>query len=416
MKKQKPRVLYINHNFNGVSGASIMAINTNNLFISHDYETAVFTSKGMHYDNDYKYAKYFPEYKPTRPIEKLLYYYNIQAQKKLELMLDDFKPDIIHMHNIYMPHMTYSIIKPCYKRKLPIIMTVHDPHIICPVKKLLKGNNEICYNVLCKGYNKLGCYFNRCENGLMYRSFVTAFAAFINKLTGYEKQIAKFISPSQALKDIIVKNNKDIPPEKVIVINNYIASSELSSIKPNYDNKGYFLYIGRLVPEKGVHFLLQAAKDLPKNIEFHIVGDGPEEDKLKDYVKENCLENVKFLGRKNREEIKEEYQNCIASILPCNWLEIFGLTNIEAFANGKPVIAANIGGIPEIVEHNTNGMLFEPTNVEQLKDCILRYWNNPDLVVEHGKNGREKVLKYYTEENYYEKLSTLYDEVLTNAK
>ena len=89
---------------------------------------------------------------------------------------------------------------------------------------------------------------------------------------------------------------------------------------------------------------------------------------------------------------------------------------MESFINGKPVIASNIGGIPEQVEHNKTGLLFEPANVEQLKRCILMYWNNPDLVIEHGKNAYEKAHALYTEERYYNDLMNVYQEVLDNAK
>ena len=85
---------------------------------------------------------------------------------------------------------------------------------------------------------------------------------------------------------------------------------------------------------------------------------------------------------------------------------------MESLVNGKPVIAANIGGIPEQIEHNQNGLLFEPGNVEQLKECILRYWNNPELVVEHGKNGYQKAITRYSEERYYNELITLYNSII----
>ena len=90
------------------------------------------------------------------------------------------------------------------------------------------------------------------------------------------------------------------------------------------------------------------------------------------------------------------------------------MTNIESFINGKPVIASNIGGIPEIIEHNVNGLLFEPANIEQLKECIIKYYNNPKLVIEHGKNAYQKAITEYTEEKYYNKLIDVYNNVLEN--
>ena len=129
-------------------------------------------------------------------------------------------------------------------------------------------------------------------------------------------------------------------------------------------------------------------------------------------AKENNLDNVEFVGFKNREEIKEYYQNCIATILSCNWFENFPTTNMESFINGKPVIASNIGGIPEQLEHNKTGLLFEPANVEHLKECILTYWNNHELVKKHGLNGYEKAKNQYTEKRYYKELMQVYETIL----
>ena len=155
---------------------------------------------------------------------------------------------------------------------------------------------------------------------------------------------------------------------------------------------------------------------LPRDIELHIVGEGGVKDELMPYIKVNNLENVKFVGFKSGEELNEEYNNCIALIVPSTAYEAFGLINIEAFINGKPVIASNVGGIPEVVEHNKTGLLFDCKNVEQLKECILKYKDNPDLVVEHGKNAYKKVIENYTEDICYEKLMKVYNEVLNEYK
>ena len=79
-------------------------------------------------------------------------------------------------------------------------------------------------------------------------------------------------------------------------------------------------------------------------------------------------------------------------------------------------MASNIGGIPEIVEHNVNGLLFEPTNVVQLKECILTYWNNPQLAIEHGRNGYQKAITQYTEEKHYNELMKVYEETINESR
>ncbi len=414
----KKRILYINGSFTNDSGCAVIAKNTYELLKNNDvFEAEYFGTKGL-YNKQPRFAEYFPEHFNT-PLKYILnqwrYYYNWTARNNIIKVLDEYKPNIAHVHSLRISSLTYSVLEPIIKRNIPIVMTLHDCFLVCPMMTLIKGDGTSCNEVLCRGKNKFHCIKNNCGNNTEL-SFRYAMMSFVNKMTGFDKYIAKFITPSEALKDLIIKYDNDITPNKITTINNYLSNKEFGNIQPNYENKNYFLYVGRLSKEKGIHYLLGAMKDLPKDIEIHIVGTGKEEENLKQYAKENNLDNVKFLGFKNREEIKEEYQNCIATILPCNWFENFPTTNMESFINGKPVIASNIGGIPEQVEHNKTGLLFEPANIEQLKECIMKYWNNPNLVVEHGKNAYEKAKTQYTEERYYNELMQVYNEVLNNAK
>lgn len=407
------KILYINGSFDNSSGCAVIAKNTYEIFKNRNFEVAYFTTKGATCERGYKYEKYFPEHFNTITkyiLNQWRYYYNRTAKSNIEKLLKDFAPDIVHVHSLRQSSMTYSVLAPIIKKRIPIVMTLHDTFLICPTMKLIKGNGNFC-NADCKGLNKLYCILNNCGD-TKELSFRWATMSYVNKITGFDKHIKKFITPSNALRDLMIKYNDDINENNIVTINNFLSNDEIKDIQPNYNNKGYFLYIGRLSKEKGVNYLLQAVKELPKEIELHIVGKGPEEENLKKYAGANNLDNVKFLGFKNRKKIKEEYQNCIATILPCNWFEIFGMTNIESFINGKPVIASNIGGIPEIVENNVNGLLFEPANVEQLKKSILSYWNNPELVVKHGKNAYEIAKEKFTEKNYYNNIKDIYVNIL----
>ncbi len=406
------KILYANGLFTNDSGCGIIANNTYEIFKQRGFDVEYFTTKEYCNNQNYKFYKYFPNTMST--LSKYLinigvYYYNWKSQKGIERVLAEFSPDIFHVHSLRFASMSYSVLKPIIDRKIPIIMTLHDAYLVCPMMTLIDGNGKDC--IKCKGWNKFHCFFNKCAPKGYEQSFRVALQSFVNYMTGYDKHIMKFISPSEALRNLILESNIGIKPDRIIIINNFLVKQELNTI-PNYNNQGYFLYIGRLDKEKGVHYLLEAMKDLPKDIKLHIVGTGKEEQSLKEYAKEHNLDNVEFLGFKNREEIKKEYQNCISTILPCNWFEIFGMTNVESFINGKPVIASNIGGIPEIVEHNVSGLLFEPGNVEQLKECILKYRNNPQLVVEHGKNGYQKAVTQYTEDRYYKELMKVYEDVI----
>lgn len=412
------KILVINFSFLKDSACGTIAYETYDILRRNSHDVAVYTTKGCSGIKNYKYEDLMPEpyNTPLKYIKNMFgYYYNFKSAKNLEYILDDFQPDIIHLHGIRSSSLTYAIFRPIIKRNIPVVMTLHGPSFVCPTATTLKGKKMYCTNIDCsKGLKHLNCILNNCGQNLE-ESIRRALSLWICEKTGYNNYISRFITPSEALRNFYLALNIGFKPDDIVTINNFLPDDEFTII-PNYSNKGYFLYSGRIIQEKGIKYLLEAIKDLPHDIEIHIVGKGDEENKLKQYVKNNKLDNVKFLGFKTREELKDEYQNCIALIVPSNWFEAFGMVNIEAFINGKPVIASNIGGIPEIVENNINGLLFEPGNVEQLKKCILKYWNNPELVVEHGKNAYQKAINKYSESTYYQNLIKLYEEVLNERK
>ncbi len=406
------KVLLINNCFCSLGGAEVIAYHTYKILRQHGYDAYFWaTDKQPYFENDYPYTNYFTKYNGgflnyiKNPIK---YYYNIQAKNDLKKFLKEVKPDIIHLHNIF--GMSYSILECC--KDIPTVMTIHDAGFVCPGLKLLKNNKTLCNEMLCKKFKYFNCVKNKCFNNSLEASIRHSVLLSVNhKKTKY---IDKYITPSNSLKELILKAEVGLTKENIHVIPNCLTDKEIS-VTPNYKNKGYFLYVGRLTEEKGVQYILDALKQLPKDINLHIAGSGEFETFLKQQAKNNNLTNVSFLGYMNKEQLSEEYSHCIATIVPSKWFEIFGLTNIESFIYGKPVIASNIGGIPEIVENNKTGLLFEPQNIQQLKECILKYKNNPDLVIEHGENAYNKALNDYNQDKYYEKLIKVYEETINSV-
>lgn len=405
------KILIENESFKFQGGSETIAIHTYEILKKNGHEVFFFsTNNSPYYIKNYKYSRYFPRYiKSTKEYLKnpIAYYWNRQAGIGFEKMIAEIKPDIIHLNLLISP----SILSVCKKMNIPTVVTVHVPTPFCPANTFMLKNKEFCTDFKCKNGNYWYCILNRCGNNSLERSIRKALLSFIYNKTNAYSDVKYFICPSNALRDYVRLSNLTKEKNKIITINNFLSDEEVNT-QPNYNNQGYFLYIGRLSKEKGVQYLLSAMKQLPRDIKLHIVGSGSEEQDLKKIANQHNLKNIEFLGFKNREEIKEEYQNCIATILPCNWFENFPTTNMESFINGKPVIASNIGGIPEQVENDKTGLLFEPANVEQLKDCILKYWNNPKLVIEHGKNGYNKAKEQYTEKRYYQELIKIYEEII----
>ena len=174
----------------------------------------------------------------------------------------------------------------------------------------------------------------------------------------------------------------------------------------------YFLYFGRLSYEKGVRTLLEAFKDLPE-CKLKVVGTGPIEDGLKEFVCTYGMKNVEFLGYKRGKELKDLVANAYFVIVPSEWYENNPMTIIEAYSVGTPVIGAKIGGIPEIVVEGETGFQFESGNADNLRSKVVIA---DGLTADEYTNQSTGALKFAHEnlslENYYPRLIAFYNQFI----
>ena len=408
------KILYVNNFFTEYGGAenSIRLISSLMKQKGHDvYYYA--TNKQPYFEENYEYSKYFPEYSDKRNLGLnnlqgiASTFYNMTALINLLKYLEEIKPDIASIHNVQY-HLSYSVVEACKKLDIPMVLYLHDPRIFCPGGTLSYDENY-CNDEHCIKGNSLNCVLKKCKDGNIKGSTLVALnTLFTRQLKIFEK-VEAVICPSVALSELAVRAG--VQEEKINVINHFIDTQKFD-ITPSYENQGYFLYVGRLDREKGVHYLIQAMKNLPSDVKLHIVGKGYEMENLQNLARELGLDNVVFKGYLSGAELNAEYQGCIATILPCNWFEVFGRTILESFLHGKPVIASNIAAIPEIVEHEVNGLLFEPANIEELSQAMLYFLNHPEKAKEFGQNGRKKAETLYNPEVYYEKYYRLLESLV----
>ena len=415
------KILFLHNYFHIKSGSNSIMFQEAELLKKNGHGVYYFcTDKKPYYDENYEFLEYFPkhiDFKNLSFLEKITNFYkpfyNPEAVKKLGMFLDKIKPDIIHEHTTSF-HLTPAVLNECYKRKIPVILTIHGPGFLCPSGTLMLGQKKLCEKIYCKGLNKHNCLINKCiEDNLINKLFKISIYSFY-EMMGFYKRISAFICPGESFMDFTAKTG--INKNKLNLIQNF-AGKKYLEIQPEFKtNNSYFLYVGRLEKEKGVNFLTNAAKLLPEEIEIHLVGNGSEKDLLKRFAEKHSLRNIKFQGFKSGLELEEEYRNCIASILPSNCFEAFGLTIVESFCFGKPVIASNIGGITEIIDNYENGILIKPGNVEELANAIKFLYENPKKAIEFGINGRKKTELLFIPEIHYEKLIKLYSKVVKENK
>jgi len=403
------KILLINNFLSKYGGAEGVVLNQASLLNESGNECYFFsTDKAPLFIDDYKYLNYFPKFNDskklslTNPQKILQTFYNTEAKNKLSAYINHIKPDVALIHNFQF-NLTSSVIDCCKQHKLKTILFLHDPRCFCP-GGTLSYNDNYCHNEYCIKGNPAKCLMYKCKNNNLKASILASLNFMFLRSQKIFEKVDTVLCPSQAIKDLAVRSG--VSSEKLHVISNYIENNKLNKPVANI-NGDHFLYVGRLSREKGVHYLIEAMKKTPQDIKLRIVGEGEEKDKLQKLVEASGLFNITFTGYKSGEALKAEYSGCLATILPCNWFENNPLTLLESLLYGKPAIAANIGGIPEIIEHNVNGLLFEAGNVQELAQSIEYLWNNKSIAKEMGFNGRKKAEEFYNQDIYLKKLSNI---------
>lgn len=325
--------------------------------------------------------------------------YSLEARRKMATLVVEEHPDLAHLHNIY-TQISPSILDTLKDHNVPVVMTVHDHHLISPQ-----------YNIWATGcgkdYRSIGLIkatLSRFHKHSMLASFVqTAVYKFHRMLRIYERNVDLFICPSQYMKRQLIAGG--FPKEKIRV-NPYGIDPRV--VESRYDHDGYFLFVGRLSEEKGIETIVRAAKLIP-DVVFKIVGRGPEMDRLHHLA--DGLKNVEFVGFRTGEELVRLYQGARALLLPSRVHENLPLAILEAMAAGKPIIASDVGGISEIVEDRQNGLLVAPTDLNGWVEAIMRLTYDEDMRLSLAHSARSTIEKRFSLNDHYQRLMAIYEEV-----
>ena len=173
----------------------------------------------------------------------------------------------------------------------------------------------------------------------------------------------------------------------------------------------YGLYFGRLIEEKGVDVLIEAAALVP-DVPLIIVGDGPDQDDLSARVKALGLENVRMVGPKWGQELDELLNNCRFVVLPSLWYENLPYVILQSFAVGKPVIGSERGGIPELVQHGHTGLLYDSKDSDALSKAMDTLMQDRQMATQMGMNAKRFADSEFNDDRFLGRLMRVYDEVL----
>jgi glycosyltransferase involved in cell wall biosynthesis len=299
------------------------------------------------------------------------------------------KPDILHIHTI-VTLLGVLHLKHAKSIGVKTVITSHVPHLVCPIgsyvrnrKPCGKSISNNCYK--CIVNKKIGKNLVKYLPSIIWKplqfmpqmSFLRFPTSLKNRLSILEQSVDCFISPSKWQIDSLKSNGFNT--DKCVHITQGVKKELIKSSHPQNITVPSFLkygYLGAFHPYKGVNDLLETFHYfVMKNdsIMLELVGNtdtnyGERLIKLFDNKT-----NITFLGTKTGYDLRNWLITLDALIVPSQWYDMSPLVVCEALTLGIPVLGANFGGIPEVVTHEENGVLFDSFCKEDLMNCFKKY-------------------------------------------
>lgn len=325
-------------------------------------------------------------------LSKLLYPFKIiysrEARKAIRKVLADFRPDVVHLNNFNFqitPSIIYEIRK--FEKQMgtviKILFTAHDYQLVCPNHMLrCPRTEENCSRCIDGAYSN--CMKGNCIHNSKLKSILGAAEGYFYRYLKVYRYIDVVICPSHFMKEKLEHN--PMLRGKTVVMHNFAAAKETAGEKRTDSEDEYAVYFGRYSKEKGIETLVRACSRLPHR-KFIFAGKGPLEELINQAVN---IENRGFLEGK---ELEELIRGAKFSIYPSQWYENCPFSVMESIQYGTPVLGANIGGIPELVDEGRTGELFESGNEEELAEKIERLWSDSERTENYSRNCSNKRFK-----------------------
>lgn len=313
----------------------------------------------------------------------LLDIYSYYSYYKIKQILKNERPDIVHLHTPL--DFTLSVIQAVKSLQIPLVYTLHDFFLLCRRCILLHGSGELCTDknirIICKVYRELT---KRIVEGADLIIAPSQFVLDMHKKYGFFKETKTIVLPHG------------------IELNQEMNRDEKEEID--------ILYVGGMMKHKGADILIKAFKLIKsEKIKLHLVGGGICEQELKSLAEDD--RRIIFYGKMSHESVQDFYKKADVVVFPSLCYETRGNVIVEAFRAGLPVVASDIGGIPELVKDNYNGFLFKPGDEKHLKKVLENIIEKPQNLRTLKRNAKESV-KQFEMSKYIDRLTEVYREVL----
>jgi len=332
--------------------------------------------------------------------------YSRDARQRMRAMIEEFRPDIAHVRNIY-HHLSPSILWELKARNVPVLYHLNDFKLLCPSYNFV-AQGETCER--CKGGKFRHILQSQCYAGGVGARLTLMAEAYVHRWLGtFRECVDLFLAPSRFVRDKFVEHGWD--RERFEVLPHFQRTNRLAETAMDPS----LLYFGRLSAEKGVGDLLRAMAQVP-HMRLVVAGDGPQRGELQELAAALNLQNIELAGHVGPAERDSFIARSRFTVLPSHAYETLGKTILESYAQGRPVIASDMGSRRELVHDGETGLLYPTGNVEQLARRIETLAAKPELAEKMGRAGWHLVREHHTPEAHYEKLLDIYKALIARSR
>lgn len=327
--------------------------------------------------------------------------HNPWAAAALADRVRQFRPDVVHVHNFF-PQLSPAIFDACRDAGVPSVMTLHNFRIMCPTA-ILYHNGRIRERSL--KHSAIWALWHRVYRASFLATLPLVCMVDFHKCAGtWRRKVDLFIALTDFAKAKFIEGG--LAADQIVVKGNAVADPSTGLNVDNTPRHGA-LYVGRLSDEKGIAVLLSAWRSL--DYPLRIAGDGP----LREMCEAASSKNITCLGRLSRDQVNEEMRRASFLVLPSICYEMFPMTIVEAFSNGLPVLASDLGGLSSLLQDGAAGQTFTPMDAQDLNAKARWAIEHPDQLANMGKAARAAFEERYTAERNYLDLIAIYERAIS---
>ena len=328
--------------------------------------------------------------------------YSFKTVREVKKLIKEYQIDIVHVHNT-LTMVSPSVFYAAFRCHVPIVQTLHNFRMLCPAGSFFR-DNVICEECVRGG---LKCAVkHKCYRNSKLQSFVSAAVLKVHRVLGTYRKV-NFICLTEFNRNKLLALGDIVDAKKIFIKPNFTFAE---GIEPSNvpEQEEYYLFAGRVEALKGVDIAIKAFEQIPDR-KLYIAGTGPMMDEMQAYVNEHNIQNVKFLGYLQKEDMTEKFYHAKAVIMTSQCYEAFAMTIAEAYSYGVPVIAGRVGNMEGMVQEGVTGVKFTYNSSSDLAEKVKEFEQLDRVTLK--ENAREFYQERLRPEDNYQKLMEIYESI-----